>query len=478
MAAPSGRVGPSRRSSKRPELLKSTYDGGFEWFWTFELDNLDLTKRKIDTELEISTPMAGEWRLSVFADADDADKDCIVGLECRRPSACRDATADVRLYWTTEGNRCALIAEQLFSKVLSADVGALAEFWGVSVGRKELERAEEDSQGRFVAAKHRRYSLVVEMRQMSAVPLLVAADLKDRTPDTTRSPIPHDVRLFFPNAGSKGAEIWTTAHLLSLSSPYLKDLLSSDFAESVTLSSKKRQRRSAAPEQDVKLQGQSSKDYHDSDDEVDDLFLDNFPRPLFDLELLSPDHHHGDRHATYYATIRWLETGNIAFLDLTSQCKPQDPAATRTRDDYLCGELLGHNKSDGSQDCTKEPHSTPWCPVSSKSVYRLAHLLQLDHLQQVCLTNLGLNITHHAAARELFDNASVLYDAWREVLLDYVVEHWDDVTATSTWQEMDARIERDEVPGAAPILRQLMKRLKVKADEDKKQALVTASNSR
>ncbi|GAA6007065.1 uncharacterized protein JCM10292_003447 [Rhodotorula paludigena] len=321
------------------------------------------------------------------------------------------------------------------------------------------------------------------MRQRSAVPLSFAADLEDRTPDMTRSPIPHNVRLFFPNAGSKGAEIWTTAHLLSFSSPYLKDLLSSDFAESVTPSSKKRQRRSAAPEQDVKLQGQPSKDYHDSDDELDDLFLDNFPRPLFTLELV-PEHSFrqititSTAYTTYFATIRWLETGSIAFGDLTSKCRPQDPSAAHTRDECLREELLGHNKSEGSQDCTKEPHSTPWCPVSPKSVYRLAHLLQLDHLQQVCLTYISQNITHHAAARELFDNASVLYDAWREVLLDYVVEHWDDVTATSTWQEMDVRIERDEVPGAAPILRQLMKRLKVKADEDKKQALETASYSR
>lgn len=290
--------------------------------------------------------------------------------------------------------------------------------------------------------------------------------------------MPHNVRLFFPNAGEEGAEIWTTSHLLASSSPYLRDLLSSDFAESITLSSSKRQRRTAAPEQVVQPPMQPSKNYHDSDDELDDLFLYNFPRSLFNLELV-PEHSFrqititSTAYTTYFAAIRWLETGSIAFGDLTSECRPLDPSAAYTRDEYLRGELLGDDASQINQDCKKDPQYPPWCPVSPKSVYRLAHLLHLDHLQQVCLTYIGQNITHPAAARELFDDVSILYDDWRKVLIDFVVENWDEVTTTSTWQELDARIERDELPGAAPILRQLMTGIKAKADKDRKQALVT-----
>lgn len=180
MATLLGRVGPSGGSSKRPEVLKSTYNGGFEWSWTFELDNLDLTHSKLDTKVPIRTPMAGEWSVTFFTDFDNAAAGCSIGVECRRPSAHRSVTADVRLFWT-EQNRCALVAAQSWSDVLASRVGKVANIF-VVVGKEQLERAEKESQGHFVAAKHSRYLLYVGLEERSTVPLASAIIHKSRAP--------------------------------------------------------------------------------------------------------------------------------------------------------------------------------------------------------------------------------------------------------------------------------------------------------
>ncbi|GJN91227.1 hypothetical protein Rhopal_004245-T1 [Rhodotorula paludigena] len=277
--------------------------------------------------------------------------------------------------------------------------------------------------------------------------MLAHKTLAERAEDSA-TPIPRDVRLFFPCVGERGAEIWTTSALLSTTSPYLEDLLSSDFADSVSLSAKKRPRPSAVKEEEEANIAPAEKDFEDSDDETDEIYTTRRPRTLFDVDrTLDLTYRQitirSAAFTTYLAVIRWLETGYIRFVPLRSTCKPLDPTAKRTRNEQV-ESLMG------------EPNET-WVPVSPKSVYRLAHLLDLPQLESLALIYIKHNLTPECAAHELFDNASVLYDAWRQVVIDYVVGKWDEVSQTSSWTGTMDRIERDEVRGAGGILIKLFK---------------------
>lgn len=225
-------------------------------------------------------------------------------------------------------------------------------------------------------------------------------------------------------------------------------LLSSDFADSVSLSAKKRPRPSAVEEEKEANIAPADKDFDDSDDETDEIYTTRRPRTLFDVDrTLDLTYRQitirSAAFTTYLAVIRWLETGYIRFVPLRSTCKPLDPTAKRTRNEQV--ELL-----------MGESNET-WVPVSPKSVYRLAHLLDLPQLESLALIYIKHNLTPECAGHELFDNASVLYDAWRQVVIDYVVGKWDEVSQTSSWTGMMDRIERDEVCGAGGILIKLYK---------------------
>ncbi|BGP40888.1 hypothetical protein JCM10449v2_004853 [Rhodotorula kratochvilovae] len=263
--------------------------------------------------------------------------------------------------------------------------------------------------------------------------------------NTSYTPIPNDVRVFFPSIGETGVELWTTSHLLSSSSPYLKDLLASDFSESVKIGSK----GARASPKPAPTEVRPPKDFEDSDDETDaTLFEEKLPT-LHDLDGLDFTYRQitvtHTAYSTYRAVLRYLETGFIRFAPLSSSCLPTNPSSRKTRVQHI-QDLA----DDEDKDDQLPPH------VSPKSVYRLAHLLRLDDLQKTCLTQLKIALTHDSAAIELFDNASVLYDDWRKVIREHVVQNWDAVTASPSWKDMQARLARDEVPGATPILLELL----------------------
>lgn len=61
-------------------------------------------------------------------------------------------------------------------------------------------------------------------------------------------------------------------------------------------------------------------------------------------------------------------------------------------------------------------------------------------------------------AHELFDDASVRYDAWRDAVIDFVLRHWDEVMETESWKEVRGIVRREDMPGAAAVLLKLMER--------------------
>ncbi|GAA5899965.1 hypothetical protein JCM8208_005553 [Rhodotorula glutinis] len=111
--------------------------------------------------------------------------------------------------------------------------------------------------------------------------------------------------------------------------------------------------------------------------------------------------------STYEAVLRFLATGYIQFAPLRSSC--------------LAASLPNSTSSTSRADrlrAVAEKDPDDLFPVSPKSTYRLAHLLELERLQRMCLADLAQQLMPTSAAHELFDPASVLYDEWRKVVLE------------------------------------------------------------
>lgn len=90
-------------------------------------------------------------------------------------------------------------------------------------------------------------------------------------------------------------------------------------------------------------------------------------------------------YTTYRAVLLYLHSGYITFAPLSSIRLPLDPDAKKTREQVLEKHL------------TATP-SLPF-PVSPKSVYRHAHLLEISSLCALSLSELKLRLTISTAAR-------------------------------------------------------------------------------
>ena len=138
-------------------------------------------------------------------------------------------------------------------------------------------------------------------------------------------------------------------------------------------------------------------------------------------------------------------TGHIEFSPLTS------PLETRSQDvTGTCRTILDNH-------ILKQLPMPP--PVSPKSVYRLAHLLQREELQRLALDAISTNLTIEGAARELFSPVSIAYAEVKKVLLDYIVKTWDEVQASTSWKQTREKAMAGEIEGAAQITFDLLSAL-------------------
>lgn len=252
-------------------------------------------------------------------------------------------------------------------------------------------------------------------------------------------PFPHNVRLFFPHVYPGGVELWMKAEVLQRSSPWFKDLLDSDCAESVARRSK-RARKSSTPEVARPF---PAKDFVDSDDETDEfLFLQHPPR--LDSSSILDDLSYRQititqtAFSTYYALIVFLTTGFIHFAPLSSSFVSSTTSDRSTRLAFL-------------STCHDVSRDLP-LPVSPKSLYRLAHLLSLTDLQKRALDTFSSSLSVDNAAVELFSDTSVAYDELRAVILLFVKENWTKVKESTGWKELLAKIKAREMPEVAHIL--------------------------
>ncbi|BGP49068.1 hypothetical protein JCM10450v2_004947 [Rhodotorula kratochvilovae] len=399
--------------SPAPKLVSSSVEGGFDIRFSWTLDFNILEPPEDTVKLPYSTsPLAGSWQTELRASEEpDTTLEILVShddLKFQRISS--SATVELSLHWIrgTEHGRIAFINwedEPVPDK--PADETVYMSY-RLDLTSSDIQDVVTETHGVYDPALHRCYRFDFTIRQTDSSPSRDAADLVERMPDLSLDPHPN-VRLFFPRFGEDGAELWTTRALLENSSSYLETLLESDFVESIAIGSKR-------PREPPNIT------------DISDAFSYN------QITVTKT------AYSTYRAVLVFLQTRFIRFAPLSSACKPIDPTAHSSRREKLAAIV-----------------KSSWAvPVSPKSAYRLAHLLEVQDLQRYCLHALRKGLTVAGAAHELFSDVSACYDAWRAVILEYVVENWDDVSKAPSWIEAMAQVKAGDKPEAASIIYELM----------------------
>ena len=105
-------------------------------------------------------------------------------------------------------------------------------------------------------------------------------------------------------------------------------------------------------------------------------------------------------------------------------------------------EVEGDEKP-GSE--TPKPDDSPLPPPSSpKSVYRLAHFLELPELANLALQNFGSQLNADNAAHELFGDTASSYPEVRKIALNFVVENWKQVVKSKSYEVVRSKAEKGE----------------------------------
>ncbi|GAA6040199.1 hypothetical protein JCM8097_004180 [Rhodosporidiobolus ruineniae] len=175
----------------------------------------------------------------------------------------------------------------------------------------------------------------------------------------------------------------------------------------------------------------------DSDDEVDAALPAPSPPPVNPAVLALLPHKTititEAAYSTYAAVVFYLSTDSITFSRLRSlrsapsRASPSFPA-----------------------------------PVSPKSVYRLAHVLELDHLAALALANYAAQLSPAVATSELFSPLCRLYPAAGKVVLRYIAdrENRGAVMETEEMRERIRRVEEEEAdPSEAAMVARLSRKL-------------------
>jgi hypothetical protein len=251
--------------------------------------------------------------------------------------------------------------------------------------------------------------------------------------------LPHDIRLFFPTASKDGADLWVKSDVLRKSSPYFKSLLDSDFAESVPHRSKRARKNSVTEAAAPSAQEAVARDFVDSDDETDVIHFSKH-QPLADRSSDADELSYRQititqaAFSTYRSLLLYLHSGFLRLAPLSSSFASRSD----TRLDFLTS---AHDTNP----------SLP-LPVSPKSLYRLAHLLSLDDLQERSLEAVKSTLSVDNAAVELFSDASIAYDELRAVILAFVKANWAKVKETDGWKEHKTKVKSGELPEGAPVV--------------------------
>ncbi|KAL7342695.1 hypothetical protein BJY59DRAFT_633313, partial [Rhodotorula toruloides] len=423
-------------------LVKFDLEGHFHYTFTLDLE-LDLTDPKLDKKFKLEgVPLAGEWTCTCRVAGEDVVFDVLHGT---LPVAFFGKHAEIvlKFHWR-DGCTSNLVVLSCFEDgpMPAANPQQPGKGYGgfrIKVQPHIFKTAATSSSGSFDVKTHRSYRLAMAIHSRGLEPTPEAGMLIKRMPGLDLAATPHDVRLFFPKLE---IELWSESSILSRSSSYFKTLFASGFDENKMICSGVHSSISSAASPHVDAHA-----FEDSDSETDELFIKKHPirQQSGGVRLAHKQVNiTSTAFTTYRAVLAYLRTGYIAFAPLSSTFPFERSAFAPSRISEVTAAVSSNP-------------SLPY-PASPKSTFRLAHLLELDDLQKLCLANLAKQLTVDCAAVELFSETSVCYDDWRKVVLDFVADNCDAVTASSAWAEVTDKVKRDEIRGSGPIMLELFER--------------------
>ena len=138
-------------------------------------------------------------------------------------------------------------------------------------------------------------------------------------------------------------------------------------------------------------------------------------------------------YTTYHAVLCYLQTGHITFAPLRSSFRLQ-PESTTLRNAKIA-----------------ELHSNPSHPrpASPKSVYRLAHFLELPKLADLALANIKAQLSEENIAFEVFGDVAAVYDDVAKVEMEFAIENEELMHSSPAMEEVGKLVESGDLPSYA-----------------------------
>ncbi|GAA5928045.1 uncharacterized protein JCM15063_006067 [Sporobolomyces koalae] len=243
---------------------------------------------------------------------------------------------------------------------------------------------------------------------------------------------PQDVCLNFSKSSKR---IWASSRVLTKASPFFRSLLSSGFAEG---SGSTMTAHPVNPHFPYTFDDSDAED--DGKPEEETAKKTNIPVPSGVKVVNVTD----TAHSTYFAVLVWISTEVIEFAPIRStfykEIGNSDTAQARAA------------RTAAVKALRDRPQTEEFTVASPRSVYRLAHLLELHDLAKLALENYAHQLTISGVLYELFSDVSYSYPDVQELVLNYVVKNWENAKKTKSWKVIQARAGCEGAPRDAGIV--------------------------
>jgi hypothetical protein len=171
--------------------------------------------------------------------------------------------------------------------------------------------------------------------------------------------------------------------------------------------------------------------FDDSDEESDKLDARRKRKPTVSQAFADPGNFKkieilDNAYTTYLNLLCWIGSGYLEFATLRStKLYPSPPLSVESR------------------TIQPKPSALLPLPTSPKSLYRLAHLLELPELQQMARENFASQLTPQNIAYELYTDTASAYPGLRDIALAHAVGNWKEVVESKAFEELEKKAESE-----------------------------------
>ncbi|BGP67608.1 hypothetical protein NBRC10513v2_000928 [Rhodotorula toruloides] len=346
-------------------------------------------------------------------------------------------TARLALEWDTDGAYKPL---KVGGGTIEAKAGG-ASVWKVDVPAGNFPPSHSGVyRGGYVSQRKEAVTFSINLHHPADSPRNLPK-LVEQTAASFTSLSPNNVRLFFPRSGRS---LYANETFLSNSSPYFKTLFEAGFSEDDKSTADRASTAEELPPYTI----------DDSDDETDHLLnkpTSTSEAPSVPCKTITIT---DTAYSTYFAVLVWLVTGKITFAPSRSSRSRPPPRSAFARSSSASA------RRDTLQALILSETALVPSPVSAKSVYRLAHLLELDSLASLALSEIRSQLTIENVAYTLYSDIASAYPEVQSAALDFAVEKWEKVVEAEAMSEMERLAEGGEADSAmAATAMKLAKRL-------------------